>query len=122
MVRDSLAGVDVAVMCLPADEAIGPGDRFLLDIVMQMKVPIVAAVATDEPEVAANSAQLPMLVCSRPPGRRPSQADSAMYMRSAMPERNSSSPKSTNSGIEVRRFSFCTPQTTGAIESMKGAP
>lgn len=44
MVRDSLAGVDVAVMCLPADEAIGPGDRFLLDIVMQMKVPIVAAV------------------------------------------------------------------------------
>ena len=44
MVRDSLAGVDVAVMCLPADEAIGPGDRFLLDIVIQMKVPIVAAV------------------------------------------------------------------------------
>lgn len=44
MVRDSLSGVDVAVMCLPADEAIGPGDRFLLDIVMQMKVPIVAAV------------------------------------------------------------------------------
>lgn len=44
MVRDSLSGVDVAVMCLPADEAIGPGDRFLLEIVMQMKVPIVAAV------------------------------------------------------------------------------
>ena len=85
-------------------------------------MPTVAAVATDEPEVAANSAQLPMLVCSSPPGMRPSQADSAMYMRSAMPERSSSSPSSTNSGIEVSRFSFCTPQTTGAIESMNGTP
>lgn len=44
MVRDSLAGVDVVVMCLPADEAIGPGDRFLLDLVSQMNVPIIAAV------------------------------------------------------------------------------
>jgi len=33
MVRDSLAGVDVVVVCLPADEAIGPGDRFLAQIV-----------------------------------------------------------------------------------------
>ncbi|MGO1591985.1 MAG: GTPase Era [Ancrocorticia sp.] len=44
MVRDSLAGVDVVVMCLPADEAIGPGDRFLLDLVLQLGVPLIAAV------------------------------------------------------------------------------
>jgi hypothetical protein len=31
---------------------------------------IVAAVATDEPEVAANSAQEAMLVCMMPPGTR----------------------------------------------------
>ena len=49
-------------------------------------------------------------------------ADSAMYMRSAIPERSSSSPSSTNSGMEVSRLSFCTPHTTGAIESMKGTP
>ena len=85
-------------------------------------VPIVAAVATDEPEVAANSAHAPMLVCSRPPGSPPSHAESAVYMRSAMPERSSSSPSSTNSGMQVSRFSLSVPQTTGAMESMNGAP
>ena len=59
------------------------------------------AVATDEPDVAANRAQQPMLVCSRPPGSRPSQADSAMYMRSAMPDRSSSSPISTKYAHET---------------------
>ncbi len=83
---------------------------------------MVAAVATDEPEVAANSALQPTLVCSSPPGSRPSQAASAPNMRSAMPERSSSSPISTNSGIDVSRLSLCTPQTTGAIELMKGMP
>ena len=43
-------------------------------------------------------------------------------MRSAMPDRSSNSPSSTNSGMEVSRASFCTPQITGAIESMKGTP
>ncbi|MDO4887155.1 MAG: GTPase Era [Actinomycetaceae bacterium] len=32
MVRDSLSDVDVVVMCLPANDDIGPGDRFLLDL------------------------------------------------------------------------------------------
>ncbi len=85
-------------------------------------VPIVAAVATDEPDVAANSAQQPMFVCSSPPGRRASHADSATYMRSAMPERSSSSPSSTNSGIAVSRFSLPTPQMTVAIEFRNGMP
>ncbi len=85
-------------------------------------MPIVAAVATDEPDVAANSAHAPMFVCSRPPGSPPSHAESATYIRSAMPERSSNSPSSTNSGMQVSRFSLSVPQTTGAIESMNGAP
>lgn len=44
MVRDSLEGVDAVVMCLPADEKIGPGDRFLLDLVQGTRVPIFAVI------------------------------------------------------------------------------
>lgn len=44
MVRDSLEGVDAVVVCLPADEPIGPGDRFLLSLVLGKGVPVVAAV------------------------------------------------------------------------------
>ena len=43
MVRDSLAGVDAVVVCLPADEAIGPGDRFLAQLVGG-RAPTIAAV------------------------------------------------------------------------------
>src|SRR5436190_9225232 len=85
-------------------------------------VPIVAAVATDDPDVAANKAQQPMLVCKRPPGKRPSHAASVTYILSAMPLRSSSSPSKMNNGIAVSRFSFCTPQTTEAMESMNGRP
>ncbi len=44
MVRESLGDVDVVVLCLPADEAIGPGDRFLIDLIKQVKTPVIAAV------------------------------------------------------------------------------
>ncbi|QRV01476.1 GTPase Era [Arcanobacterium phocisimile] len=44
MVRDSLEGVDGALMCLPADEKIGPGDKFLLRELAEAHVPIFAAV------------------------------------------------------------------------------
>ena len=44
MVRDSLEGVDVVVVCLPADEPVGPGDRFLLNMVLGKGAPVVAAV------------------------------------------------------------------------------
>ena len=37
MVRESLADVDIVVLCLPADEKIGPGDRFLIDLIKQVK-------------------------------------------------------------------------------------
>ena len=41
-------------------------------------VPIVAAVATLEPEVAANMAQAPMLACIRPPGSQDSHCAMAL--------------------------------------------
>ncbi len=44
MVRESLADVDIVVLCLPADEKIGPGDRFLIDLIKQVKTPVIAAV------------------------------------------------------------------------------
>ncbi len=51
MVRDSLSDVDAIVMCLPADEATGPGDRFLLGLVSKLaskKTSIVAAVTKSD--------------------------------------------------------------------------
>ena len=59
---------------------------------------MVAAVATDEPEVAANSAQEPTFECMRPPGSQDSRCASAPYMRSAMPERSRISPISSRPG------------------------
>ena len=81
-----------------------------------------AAVATDEPEVAENSAQVPMLVWSRPPGRRPSQTASTSNILSAMPLRSRISPSSMNSGIAVITELLSVPQTTPPIISMSGMP
>ncbi|MFC5370245.1 GTPase Era [Arcanobacterium bovis] len=44
MVHESLADVDCVALCLPADEKIGPGDRFLLNLVKQTKAPIIAVI------------------------------------------------------------------------------
>lgn len=44
MVRDSLEGVDLALVCLPADEKIGPGDRYLINLVTSAHVPMIAVV------------------------------------------------------------------------------
>ncbi|QJC21877.1 GTPase Era [Arcanobacterium buesumense] len=44
LVRDSLDGVDAALMCFPADEKIGPGDRYLLRELTKAKLPIFAVV------------------------------------------------------------------------------
>jgi hypothetical protein len=85
-------------------------------------VPTVAAVATDEPEVAENSAQVPMLVCSRPPGRRPSHTASASNILSAMPPRKRISPSSMNSGMAVITELLSVPHTTPPIISMSGPP
>ncbi len=68
-------------------------------------VPIVAAVATLEPDVAANMAHEPMLECISPPGSQESHCASAAYIRAAMPERSSSSPSRMNIGIAMSRKS-----------------
>ncbi len=54
--------------------------------------PMVAAVATLEPETEPNSAHEPMLECISPPGSHDSHCVSAAYMRSAMPLRSRISP------------------------------
>ena len=54
--------------------------------------PMVAAVATLDPDTEPNSAQAPMFECIRPPGSQDSHCISAEYMRSAMPLRSRISP------------------------------
>ncbi|MFC5280997.1 GTPase Era [Arcanobacterium canis] len=44
MVRDSLEDVDAVVMCLPADEKVGPGDKYLLGVVAHAQAPIFAVI------------------------------------------------------------------------------
>ncbi|UNX53610.1 GTPase Era [Georgenia sp. TF02-10] len=42
LVRETLAEVDVIVFCLPADEKVGPGDRFIARELGQQRTPVVA--------------------------------------------------------------------------------
>ncbi|MFP7707079.1 GTPase Era [Trueperella sp. LYQ141] len=44
MVGEALSDVDAVVMCFPADEKIGPGDRFLLELIAKTRAPIIAAI------------------------------------------------------------------------------
>ena len=44
LVRSTLAEVDVVVFCVPADGAVGPGDRFLAEELGRLKTPVVAAI------------------------------------------------------------------------------
>lgn len=48
MVRDSLADVDVVVLCLPADEKVGPGDRYLFEMAAKTKAPVIAAITKSD--------------------------------------------------------------------------
>ena len=83
---------------------------------------MVAAVATDEPDTAANIAEAPMLVCSRPPGSGFSQSDSERYMRSVKPPRTSNSPSSTNSGTATSTKLLVAPQYWVPYSSTAGVP
>ncbi len=42
MVREALSDVDVVAMCFPADQKVGPGDRFLAQQLLEMNVPKIA--------------------------------------------------------------------------------
>lgn len=44
LVRDTLTEVDVVLFCLPADQKVGPGDRFIAAELSRLEVPVVAVV------------------------------------------------------------------------------
>jgi GTP-binding protein Era len=48
LVRETLAEVDVVVFCLPADQAVGPGDRFLAKELSALRTPVIAAVTKSD--------------------------------------------------------------------------
>ncbi len=68
---------------------------------------MVAAVATDEPEVAAKIEQDTILACISPPGSHESQPATALYIRLAMPDRRMISPIRMNIGMAISRKFFC---------------
>ena len=69
-------------------------------------VPMVAAVATEEPDVAAKIALAAMFVWISRPGMRANQGVSAENSRSLRPERCISSPIMMNIGAAIRMKSF----------------
>ncbi len=83
-------------------------------------VPMVAAVATDEPEMAANMAHEPTFECMRPPGSHDSQCVAAAYMLSAMPERSMISPNRMNSGMATRMTSVEDTQPISPMARLRG--
>jgi GTP-binding protein Era len=59
VVRSTLADVDVIGFCVPADQRIGPGDRFIAEQLSGVKAPVVAVVTkTDAVARAAVAEQL----------------------------------------------------------------
>jgi GTPase len=59
LVHETLSDVDVIAMCVPADEAVGPGDRFIAEQLAQTKTPTIAVVTkTDRVDSAALATQL----------------------------------------------------------------
>ncbi|HHW83472.1 MAG TPA: GTPase Era [Actinomycetales bacterium] len=44
MVHESLGDVDAVLVCLPADEEVGPGDRYVTELAHAARAPVVAAV------------------------------------------------------------------------------
>lgn len=44
LVRETLTDVDVVVFCVPADESVGPGDRFIARDLAELRHPVVAVV------------------------------------------------------------------------------
>ncbi|MDN5559217.1 MAG: GTPase Era [Ruaniaceae bacterium] len=44
MVSETLGDVDVVIVCLPADEKIGPGDRYVIERAFETRRPVIAVV------------------------------------------------------------------------------
>ena len=64
VVRTTLAEVDVVGFCVPADEKIGPGDKFIVSQLKSLKTPIVAVV-TKVDKVGKESVAGQLLTISR---------------------------------------------------------
>ena len=105
-----------------SDPRDGPGRYPRASSAGSAMVPTVAAVATDDPDVAENSAQVAILVCNSPPGKRFSQTARASYIRSAMPPRSINSPSIMNSGIARIEGLLRLVQITPPIMSTIGVP
>ncbi|MDR2254030.1 MAG: GTPase Era [Bifidobacteriaceae bacterium] len=58
LVRDALSDVDAALVCLPADQAVGPGDRFLLGALPDGIVLVAAVTKLDRVSKGALAAKL----------------------------------------------------------------
>jgi GTP-binding protein Era len=48
VVRTTWAGVDVVALCVPADEKVGPGDRFLVDELASIRTPKIAVITKSD--------------------------------------------------------------------------
>ncbi|MHB2023995.1 MAG: GTPase Era [Mycobacteriales bacterium] len=48
LVRAAIAEVDAVVLCVPADGAVGPGDRFLANLLAGSATPVVAAITRSD--------------------------------------------------------------------------
>ena len=84
-------------------------------------VPIVAAVATLEPDVAANIAHAAILACISPPGIHGIHNTKALYILPAIPERRSISPRRTKNGIATSRKLFDVAQVISPIATVNGS-
>src|SRR5829696_6384123 len=83
-------------------------------------VPMVAAVATLEPDVAAKTMQAPMLACISPPGSQESHWLIDAYSRSAIPDRSRISPSRINSGTLTKRKLLEADQTISPMARCTG--
>ena len=81
-----------------------------------------AAVATDEPQVAASTAHEPILACMLPPGSQASHCDMALYIFSAMPARSRISPSMTNIGTATRIASMLLSQVVSPMAMSSRPP
>src|SRR5699024_23018 len=95
---------------------------FLAFIAGTATVPMVAAVATEEPDIAANKPHETILECSKPPGSGDNQYESVRYIRSVTPARTKISPNNTNKGIQVRMKLFKEPHMVLPNDINVGAP
>jgi GTP-binding protein Era len=57
-VREALADVDAVAVCLPADQAVGPGDRFLLDLLPPGTLMVAVVTKVDRVKPSALVAKL----------------------------------------------------------------